>query len=204
MPRYREPYTLYPRRLNKSGIVVWYYRVYVNEGHRISRSTGKTSKTLARLYCDQLLREGKLIPQKILTLQDWAEERNWFVWDKCEYIRGKLARSPAERPAISRRYADRCRKELLRWILPYHGTLPIEKITPTDCEKLLFSWKNAGLSSKSINNIASTYRTILNEAERLGIISSNPWKKVSPFKPEKKSKGILTLEEAKGSVLYFV
>jgi hypothetical protein len=54
---------------------------------------------------------------------------------------------------------------------------------------------------KTINNKASIYRIMLGETERLGIIprASSPWARVEGFKPASHAKGILTMEEARGS-----
>ena len=186
---------MYPRTVN--GRKIWYYRVYDATGERISRSCGTTSKTRARDYCDNLLRDGALIPADTPTLAEYAESRKWWVWDKCEYLRGRLARSTAEKPGVSRIYADKNLSALKAWILPYHGEKPLDKITAQDCESLLFTWQAEGMAPKTINNKASIYRIMMDEAERVGIIKTSPWRAIRSFVPSKKGKGILTMEEAK-------
>jgi integrase len=160
-------------------------------------STGETSKTLARKYCDALNRQGRLIPEKLPTLAEWAASRRWWAWGECEYLRGQLARSSTEKPAVSRAYADKCARDLAAWILPHHGGLRIDKITAADCERLLFAWREAGLSAKTINNRASIHRVMMAEAERLGMITRSPWRQVSAFVADKSGKGILTVDEAR-------
>jgi integrase len=59
------------------------------------------------------------------------------------------------------------------------------------------AWKAKGLASKSINNIASIYRIMLGEAERLEIIGRSPWAKVQGLYAGAGGKGILTLDEYK-------
>ena len=57
--RYREPYTLIPRKVSNK--TIWYYRTYDKEGKRTTaRSTGQTAKTAARAYCATLHKEGNL------------------------------------------------------------------------------------------------------------------------------------------------
>ncbi len=203
MGRFREDFTLYARKM-LDGRSVWYYRTYTEDGRRTpGLSTGETSKTEARKRCNQLLKEGKLIPPetaervRIPTLREWAEREKWWRWDQCHYLRGQLARSDEDKPAVSRRYADDALRDLTAYILPAHGARPLDKITPQDCEELLFQWQAKGLSKKSINNKASVYRIMMAEAERLGKIARNPWDRVESFKPAARPKGILTMDEAR-------
>lgn len=72
VPRYKEPFSLYPRK-TKKGVRVWYYRTYDKNGKRtIGRSTGQIFKTLARRYCQKLIKEGKLIPQ-VSSIQEFPQ-----------------------------------------------------------------------------------------------------------------------------------
>jgi hypothetical protein len=53
-------YTLYKRVL-PSGDVVFYYQSYDQDGRRLpGRSTGQSTKSAAKAYCDMLLKEGLL------------------------------------------------------------------------------------------------------------------------------------------------
>ena len=139
----------------------------------------------------------KLVPQpKSPTLAEWATERQWWVWGKCSYIKGRLARSEAEKPGISHRYADEALRILDRHVLSAHGKKRLDSITPTDCEKLLFSWTKKA-SYKSANNWASIYRVILSEAARLKLIEENPWSRVLSLTPSSKRRGMLAMQEAR-------
>ncbi len=203
MGKHREDFTLYPRTM-RDGRKVWYYQAWDGDRRIPGQSTGLVSKTDARKHCAKLKAEGKLIPSitggaaalALPTLREWAESESWWQWNKCRYLRGQLARSDEDKPAVSRRYADDALRELHKWILPYHGDKRLDEITPKDCEKLLFDWQAAGLSKKSVNNKASIYRIMMGEAERLGVIHQSPWLRVKGFKPGRHAKGILTLDEA--------
>jgi integrase len=212
MGKYRKAYTLYKRKLtgkrrDKGDRQVWYYQTYNSQGHRTAGiSTGKTTRGEAEQHCDKLLRQGRLVPAeapqlaeapKLPTLREWAESEHWWQWGKCRYLRAQLARSDEEKPAVSRRYADDAHRDLQKWILPYHGDKRLDEITPKDCEALLFTWQDEGLSKKSINNRASIYRIMMGEAERLGVIPRTPWDRVKGFKPADHRKGVLTLDEAR-------
>ena len=196
MARYIEPYSLYRRRV-RSDKIVRYYRSYDARGRRtVGRSTGQTSKTFARQHCQKLIAEGKLIPRNVPTLAEWAQQRRWWVWDECQYCRGRLARSEPDKPAITRRYADDALRILNQRILPAHGTKRLDAISPGDLESLLFQWSDQGSSYKTVTNWASVYRVMLSEAHRLGIIESNPWDRVPAFTPASKPRGVLTAAEA--------
>ena len=193
--RYREPYSLYPRKI-KNGKKVWYYRTHDEYGSRTTgRSTGETSKTRARQYCSRLLAEGQLVPAKELSFSAYSE--HWWVWDSCAYIKGKLARSTSERPSISHRHADDCRAILLNHLLPYFGRYWLSSISPKMLEEFMFSLRDKGLSPKRVNNILSCLRVMLSEAQRLGYIQKNPFDVVRPLAIESQERGILTIEEVR-------
>jgi hypothetical protein len=72
--RYREPWSLFRRRFTPDGPAIWYYRTYNEYGHRTTaKTTGTTSKTLARDYCARLYREGRLIPTPDLLFEEYAK-----------------------------------------------------------------------------------------------------------------------------------
>jgi integrase len=192
MPNYRKDYSLYKRN------GVWYYRTYDENGNRTTgRSTGHTNKNLAERFCNNLRAEGKLVPQKVPTLAEWAVERSWWVWGKCKYLNGKLLRSEDGKPAVSRRYADDAGRVLRERILPVHGDKKLDEITPDELDAWMFDWHDEEFKHKTINNWASVYRIMLGEAYRLGLIDENPWDRVPPLSQSTKRRGILTLEEAR-------
>lgn len=186
--RYREPFSVFPRTL-KSGRIVFYYQTYRQDGSRTNpRSTGQTTKTAARQWCLNRWKAGTLVEQKrTLTFRDYTQ--TWFVYDKCDYIKGKLKRGGS----YSRSNAANMRLWLERYILPYFGTKPINEITPKDIENWLYQVKtDTGHTATSVNHYFSTLRIILNEAERLGDIFHSPVKAVKPLVSDTPEKGILT------------
>ena len=152
MPRYKEPYSLYPRKV-KGGKKIWYYRTYDQDGQRTpGRSTGETSKTLARRYCLKLLKKGKLIPEKEMLFSAYAE--NWWVWDKCDYVKAKLLRSEEGKPKISKGYARDRRKDLMNYILPEFGNSRLTNISSARIEKWLFKLtETTTLAHATINHV---------------------------------------------------
>jgi len=189
--RLKEDFTIFPRTLN-SGKIVWYYQTYDRDGKRTTaRSTGQKTKTAARAYCQQLMKSGNLVATNVSSFKEYTA--NWFVYDKCPYIRSKLSRGKS----YSKNNANIQRGNLKKYLIPVFGNLKLDKITPDKIEKWLFSFLDKGLSNKTANNNLNTLSVILTEAERLGILKDNPIKKVAPLTNESKLKGILTLDEIK-------
>ncbi len=202
MTRYRNSeYTLTARKL-KNGYG-WYYYLYV-DGKRKLYSTNIGYKSVkdkvksrreAVAYCDQLLNVGKLgVNDKALTLRQWVESSHFWDWSKSKYIRGRLARSDADKPGITQSYVKTGERITRLNILPVHGEKPITTITPQDCENLLFLWAGE-VSYKTVNNRRSIYSVMLEEAERMNIIPSNPWRNVPEFTAKKNPYGAVTVPD---------
>lgn len=82
--RYKEPFTLYFRKM-ANGKTVWYYRTYDENGIRTSgKSTGQTSKTRTKLYCLDLLKKDQLLIKKVPQFSEYS--KGLFAWDTCPYI----------------------------------------------------------------------------------------------------------------------
>jgi len=214
MPRYHEPYMVYPRKL-PSGLVVYYYQTYDPvSGRRLpGRSTGKVKPAEAYAWCEEQYRAGALIPgpkpekpvaevrraRRAPTLREWAAERQWWQWtDKgplCRYCRDELKRSSKGKPAVQREYADKNARILRDNILPILGDLRMDRVTPEHCEDMMDAWSTSGLSSKTVNNRASIARIIFNEAARLKVIPSSPWAAVKGYTVDEFRRGIITLDE---------
>ena len=193
MGRLRKDYSLYRRRC-KDGTRIWYYRTYDQYGERTAgRSTGETNKTKAERHCNRLLRTGELVPIKETVFETYAED--WWIWGKCTYCRGRLARSPVSRPSISQRHAAEMRSALERRILPRFRTSRLSSIRPQAIETWMFDLLDQGLSPKSINNITGCLRVMLGEAKRLGLLAANPFDGVRRFAGRGRDRGTFTIEE---------
>lgn len=85
MSREKQPFTLYLRK-TKNGKGIWYYRTYDEFGRRTTgKSTGKTSKTQANIYCMQLFKENALIPNPSMKLKNYMRRKRFFEWGECQY-----------------------------------------------------------------------------------------------------------------------
>jgi hypothetical protein len=123
-------FTLYWRVFPSGKRVVYYYAYDTNDKRLMGRSTGETTMTAARVKCNQLLREGRLIPDDTYkpTFADYAQ--GWWEWETCAYL--KKRRKCA---SLTQAYADNNKKNLKNQLLPYFGDMPLHKITKDDHQR---------------------------------------------------------------------
>lgn len=202
--RYREPYSLFARRL-KSGLTMWYYQTYDDDGKRTApKSTGigykskrdeaKTRRE-AKAMLDEMYRRGKLGgTTDLLTLAQWVERHRFWDWQRSTYVRGIMKRSEEDRPGITETYFRGGKAAWEQRIRGEHGDKLIDEITPNDCEELLFYWSSQ-VTHKTANNYRSYYSTMMSEAVRLGDIAKNPWDNVQQLAVKSKPRGGITLAE---------
>jgi integrase len=201
MGRYREDYTLYER---PNGY--WYVRYYVaapGKDRRVAKALGTKDKRLAKERARTLFQAGQLSRRQV-TLEDYVIGREFFVWGKCRYIKNRLAASPADRPAISKRYAADARRYLSDYIVRAFGPFQVKNINHRAIEMLRDSLHDGsaveggkGLSRKTVNNVMSVFRTVLQEAVRDGVIDRNPFDHAILFKTESKEREILSPGDAR-------
>ncbi|MDR2510356.1 MAG: integrase, partial [Spirochaetaceae bacterium] len=82
--RAKQAFSLYCRKLS-SGKTVWYYQTYDEDGLRTAgKSTGKSTKTAAREYCNALMRAGKLLPSAQFDIPTFREfAAGWWEYETC-------------------------------------------------------------------------------------------------------------------------
>jgi len=191
--RYRKPFTVFPKK-TKIKKVIFYYRVFDEFGKLIvQKSTGQTTRTAAEAFCFKLLKENLLIPviSKDILFKEFAA--NWWIYDKCDYIKSRLVRDFT----FSRMHANIKRMILKKHILPVFGNYKLSVITEKMIETWLFKLKNQGLENSTVNNCLGTFKIMLNEAHRQKLVTENPIKSIRPLKKNSKVKGILTEQEVK-------
>ncbi|MDA3939883.1 MAG: tyrosine-type recombinase/integrase [Spirochaetia bacterium] len=190
--RYKEPFTLYSR-IMKNGKSVYYYRFYDEDGKRTSgKSTGMTSKTAAKNYVSDLIKNGLLSATNDITFKTYSTD--WWIWEKCEYIQ----RQHNKGNSLGQTYADGNRGHLNNHILPFFKSKKLRNISTNDIEKWLMQLnkdEKKHISPTTINNCLKTLKLMLKEAHRLGYISNDPSGSISKFKEKPLSKEILNIEQ---------
>jgi integrase len=185
-------YTLYSRVVPSGKRVYYYYAWDENNVRRGGWSTGQSTVTAARLYCDKLLRAGKLIPNSgyMPTFAEYAE--GWWEWETCAYLKKRR-----KRHNLTQAYADNNKKNLKNHLLPYFGNMPVNKITKDDIEAWFDKLIEEGYQNTSINGYFGTLKTMLIEAAARKIIPANPIEKMEKLVNDRREIKIITLEEFK-------
>jgi len=188
--RYKEYFTVYPRKLKK--VTVFYYQCYDNDGKRIcGHSTGQRTKTAARMYCMELYRKGKLIPEKKpMIFAEFAE--GWWDPKTCNYLKWRQVQNPLAPSTI-----DHYKTNLELHIKPFFGKIRLNAITPEIIQNWVTRLSLEGYTNSSINLQIATLKVMLNEAARLKLIHCNPAEKIKKLKANNREVQILKPEEVR-------
>jgi integrase len=180
-------------RMFPSGKKVMYYYAYDENGVRRGPwTTGKTSMTLARNYCNKLLKDRVLLPFK-MGRQTFAEyAQGWWEWETCAYLKKRR-----KRHNLTRAYASNNKKNLKNHLIPYFGNMPMNKITGEHIENWFDDLIAKGYQNTSINGYFGTLKTMMIEAAARKIITVTPTEKVERLANDRKAIKIITREEFK-------
>jgi integrase len=190
-------FTLYWRVIPSGKRVVYYY-AYDLDGNRLGGwSTGETTMTAARVKCNRLLREGKLIPHSGF-MPSFAEyAQGWWEWETCAYLKKRR-----KRYSLTQAYADNNKKNLKNQLLPYFGDMPMNKITRDDVESWFDKLIEEDYQNTTINGYYGTLKTMLIEAVERKIIPRDPTDKMGRLINDRKEIKIITPEEFKKLFVY--
>jgi integrase len=190
--RIKESFTLYRRR-DPSGIVVFYYRTYTPDGRRTcGHSTGQTSKSAAREYCNKLLKDGRLLKAWLGVPTFAAFSKGWWDYETCEYLRKRK-----KRREISLGYARQGEYVTRSHLVPAFGKLRLNEISPSAVESWMTRFEDRGLSNNTANNAFKFLDTMLGEAVKQNLLEANPCNGIELLPENKKDIEILTVEEVK-------
>jgi integrase len=185
-------YTLYSRIVPSGKRVYYYYAWDDNNVRRGGWSTGQSTVTAARLYCDKLLKDGKLIPNSgyMPTFAEYAQ--GWWEWETCAYLKKRR-----KRRNLTQSYADNNRKNVKNHLVPYFGEMPLNKITREEVENWLDDLIEKDYQNTSINGYLGTLKTMLIEAAARKILSANPIEKMEKLVNDRRDIKIITPAEFK-------
>lgn len=183
MSRYKQPYSLFKRGK------FWYYRTYDISGVRTTaHTTGQTSKSAAKAYCDNLFLQGALW-QTNQTFKDYAEH---FYDDNAPYLKDRV--EPLAENSIRG-----IRVRMKNYIMPYFSKMKLADIKYTTLKEFRIKM----LQDYSASNVISTMSTlkhIFDAAYRDRLIAVNPFSYLEPLNVKQNEKDAFTLQEVK--VLY--
>jgi integrase len=185
-------FTLYWRVLASGKRVVYYYAYDTDGVRQAGRSTGESNLTAARVVCNRLLKEGRLIPDRrfMPTFAEYAQ--GWWEWDTCEYLKRRR-----KRKNITRSYADNNKKMMNNRLMPYFKDMPLNKITAETIEAFINDQTKAGYKNTYINTFLGTLKTMLIEAVTKKVITENPLAHMEKLVNDRKAIKIITLDEFK-------
>jgi integrase len=186
--RYKELFTVYPRKLKT--VTVFYYQCYDNNGKRIcGHSTGQRTKTAAKMYCMELYRAGKLIPEKKpLSFEEFSD--GWWNIKTCKYLEWRQTQNPLAPSTI-----DHYKTNLELHIKPFFGKIKLNAISTELVQNWIMGLSREKYNNSSINTLIATLKAMMKEAARLKLISSNPMEKIKKLIAHNKEVQILKNEE---------
>jgi integrase len=185
-------FTLYFRVVPSGKRVVYYY-AYDADGRRLyGKSTGETTLTAARRKCNQLLKEGLLVPNRdyIPTFAEYAV--GWWEWEVCDYLKKKR-----KVVNLTKKYADTAKWILDKVLLPYFGNMRLNQITMDVAEAFRDKNINDGFKHSTINGYCNILKTMLTEAVERKLIAKNHIAKLKKLVNDRKEIKIITRDEFK-------
>lgn len=192
MPRYKEPFTIFPRKL-KSGRKVYYYRVYDNNGNRCAaRSTGQTNKTLAKNYCTNLLSKGLLYSGSSVAFCLYAKD---FFADNSMWMHDKRLSSNGKEQAVSINTLKAYRHNNDDILIPYFNETKLRDITPYQIKQFRADMIQKGFSNSAINLACSCLKIILSYALADKLITTDPFTSIKQMYTNAKVKCSFTEQE---------
>lgn len=190
--RYREPYTIFPRKL-KSGKTVYYYRTYSPDGERtVAHSTGKTNKTQARCYCADLLSKGLLYSNTGMVFGVYAKG---FFDDNSQWMSDKIQAGQGKAQPVAEKTLKAYRHCLDDFIIPFFRNIKLTDIKPSHIKKFRDSFIDKGLSNSVINLNCTILKIIISYARADGLITSDPFVSVPMMYINARTKGAFTKEQ---------
>ena len=157
-------------------------------------STGTHDMKLAVLWAEKRLERDCQSDSKPITLADFA--RNFFTEEDPRGFRHRNMRRGA---VYDSTYYDKKQSQLDNYILPAHGSYVLSAITDVMIEDFfldLTSYRNGrDLSDDTKNKVLMTYKDVLNEARREGLIKSNPCDNVRTIVPRNEHRRHFTESE---------
>ena len=185
--RISEPYTLFPRTL-KSGKVVYYYQFRDDSKRRsAAKSTGCTTLSSARRFCQKLYNSGAFETQSTINFENFSKD--FFSKDN-DFYKWKKVNNSAITDNTILRYNGLLKYQLL----PYFAKTKITEITRANVKEWII-WASDKWAAKTVNNAQTVLNLILKSAVEKDIIKFNPADNIGFRKTEKLDRNTYTIQE---------
>lgn len=187
--RVTEPYTIFPRTL-KSGKIVYYYQFRDDSGRRSNpKSTGCTTLSSAKRYCQKLYNSGQFAVNNSLKFAVYTDS---FFSETSRYFKWKIA----NKERISRESLLAYDKFLRNQLMPYFSDFELTRIRRADIKEWVI-WANEQWSPKTVNSAQTVLNIIFKQALDDEIVEFNPCSNLTFRTVEKKNRELLTVQEIK-------
>ena len=192
MPRYKEPFTIFPRTL-PSGRIVYYYRTYSPDGERTTaHSTGKTNKTQARNYCADLLSQGLLYSSSGMTFGLYAKG---FFDDNSQWMGDKIQSGQGKAQPVARNTLINYRRALDSFLIPFFQNIKLIDLRPFHIKKFRNGLIENHYSNSVINLSCTCLKIILSYAKADRLIMIDPFVSVPAMYVNAKVREAFTVEQ---------
>lgn len=180
MPKYRQSYTLFKRGK------YYYYRSYTADGVRtVAHSTGCTSLSSARVYCDGLIRDGSLLSGSGKTFAEYAG--NFFGKNSLYAKDNKLSE------ATRRNYDTAINLTLM----PILANVKLSDINHTKLKQVRQKLLDGGMTAGTVNIKMNVLKVVMKAAFLDGLITKNPFLALKDIKYKKKIRDAFSIEDVK-------
>ena len=185
--RVTEPYTIFPRTL-KSGKTVYYYQFRDEQGKRsTAKSTGCTTISSARRFCQKLYNSGEISTNTKLTFLNYAKD---IFTEDSRYYKWKIA----NKERISKETLLAYNKFLRNQLMPFFANYIFTNIKRSDVKDWVI-WANEKWSPKTVNSAQTVLNLIFKQAIDEELIENNPCYNLSFRTVQKKNRELLTIAE---------
>lgn len=186
---------VYKRSL-PSGKKVYYYQTYKPDGTlTYGKSTGCKTKSAAIHYCETLLMQGRIWTGSNILFSSYSEH---FFDNDSIWVQDKLASGTPDHPALSPLYLKKLQSTVRLHLLPYFGKRKFSTIKPTDIKEYrLYLLREKNLSFKSVNDVISTLKVIVDVALTDDVLITSPLRGIKPLMKNASIRSAFTLEDAK-------
>ncbi len=187
--RVTEPYTIFPRTL-KSGKTVYYYQFRDESGKRSgAKSTGCTTLSQAKRFCQKLYNSGELVTNTRLSFSNYAKD---LFTEDSRYYKWKVA----NKERISKETLLAYNKFLRNQLLPFFADYTFTNIKRSDIKDWVI-WANEKWSPKTVNSAQTVLNLIFKQAIDEELIDSNPCYNLSFRTIQKRHRELLTIAEVR-------
>lgn len=134
--------------------------------------------------------QGRIWSGTNITFSNYAE--HFFDYDSI-WVQDKLASGTPEHPALSPLYLKKLQSTVRLHLLPYFDKKKFSTIKPTDIKEFrLYLLREKNLSFKSVNDVISVFKTIVDVALTDDLLIASPLRGIKPLMKNASTRQLIT------------